>query len=454
MIQQGKKVSEAASISTKKNEFSWLRQDIPSLPDEPFVGNLINYQERVDGYLYSSEYVNPDKLEESEMVYANWNQLANRWLDLEDVTPYFNLAPEEIKDYPVFQIDSLTKLNQAKALYDFASQEIELLSSSWLEPIYPLDKLLIEKKGNSFDKNMLLLHLLRKQGINANLVMVNDKYIGRKRLIEVPFINQFGSSVISAEIEGKNYLLDASDSIVPFGLLPLEKLVDQGFVLERGKGRLEKLHHQFRSGSIQTVKLDKNDSLGFVLKNQIRLTDHEAIKIGKAIRSFNGEGSIFENVSRFKNLDLNEINIDNQLKEKRAVTLSFDSKIEDSNGELVFIYPFQFSEFFKNPFTQESRLLPVEFQFPFFENLNSTISIPLGYELEDYPESISITIPSKSVKFSYLVNLAENELKIATKLDVTSEYFSVSEYPDLKYIFEELANHLNTPVVLKKITKP
>ncbi|HCX74738.1 MAG TPA: hypothetical protein DHU93_04295, partial [Algoriphagus sp.] len=68
MIMQGKKVAEAAVISEKKNLYSWLRKDVPSLPEEPFVGNLINYQERVDGYLYSSEYVNPDELESSEMI--------------------------------------------------------------------------------------------------------------------------------------------------------------------------------------------------------------------------------------------------------------------------------------------------------------------------------------------------------------------------------------------------
>ncbi|HCX74737.1 MAG TPA: hypothetical protein DHU93_04290, partial [Algoriphagus sp.] len=107
------------------------------------------------------------------------------------MSSYFILNPESIPNYPNFKLDSLSELDQAKFLFDYVSKKIKLLNSSYLEPIYPLNDLIEKNEGNSFDKNLFLVHLLRRKGIQATLVMVNDKAKGREKLIEVPFINQF-----------------------------------------------------------------------------------------------------------------------------------------------------------------------------------------------------------------------------------------------------------------------
>lgn len=453
MIQQGKNVAESASIESRRNLYSWLRKDVPSLPEEPFVGNLRNYQERVDGYLYSSEYVNPDKLQESEMVYASWVQLANRYLEIGDVKSYFNPSTEVESILSLNIPDSISKLEQAKFIYDYVSKEIKLLRSSWLEPIYSLGQLQQVKQGNSFDKNLLFIHLLKQNGIDARLILISEKFRGRKNLIDVPFINQFQSCIVAADIDQKKYLLDASDSIVPFGLLPVEKLVNRGFVIEQEKGRLEDLVHQHRSGVIQSVDLLFNDSTGFSMKNQFRLIDHEAVLMGTLLRDLEEDIDILEKDERFNKSELELIKMDDNLAASRNITFTLESAIEESTGESVFIYPFQLSEFFNNPFYQDSRLLPVELLYPFFENLTATIPIPKGYELDDYPESTSITIPSKSVKFSYQVKNEQDVLKISSRLDITSDYFPIADYPDLKFIFESISSQLGSPVILKKIVK-
>ncbi|WP_268033123.1 DUF3857 domain-containing protein [Algoriphagus sp. PAP.12] len=454
MIQQGKKVADAAQVNAKKNLFSWEREEVPSLPNEPFVGNLVNYQERVDGYLYSSEYVNPDKLEESEMVYSNWNQLANRWFEIEEVDSYIHNDPETIPEFPNLELDSLSKLDQAKTIFEYVSNNIELIRSYWLEPFYSINALLQKKEGNSIDKNLLLVYLLRRQGIAAYLVLINDRFRGRSQLIEVPFINQFQSGIVKAKIEGKDYLLDASDSITPFGLLSHNKLVDRGFILEKDKGRLEALQHQFRSGSIQNINLDWNDSSGFSYKNQIKLFDHEALKFGKLLEGLKADEVVWKKDNRIEYGEIENFSLVDELSSKRSVTLSFNSKLISEEPNLISVRPFQYSEYITNPFTQESRLLPVDYEFPSFENINVTIPIPEGFVVDDYPEPMTLTIPSKKVKFTYQSILGEKELKFSSRIEMTAFTFSASEYQDLKFIMESISVQLNLPVILRKDTNP
>ncbi|MAN87468.1 MAG: hypothetical protein CL555_11725 [Algoriphagus sp.] len=452
MIMQGKKVAEAAVISEKKNLYSWLRKDVPSLPEEPFVGNLINYQERVDGYLYSSEYVNPDELESSEMIYANWKQLANRWLDYEDMSSYFILNPESIPNYPNFKLDSLSELDQAKFLFDYVSKKIKLLNSSYLEPIYPLNDLIEKNEGNSFDKNLFLVHLLRRKGIQATLVMVNDKAKGREKLIEVPFINQFHSSIISTQIEGKNYLLDASDSITPFGLIPPSKMVEKGFFLEKDKGRLEELNHSHRSGSIHYITLENDSSGTLRFKNQIRFLDLKALEVGEDLRKLKEVEKFLSEEPILKGNEIKNPSISDQLSSSRSIVLTFDSFVGNESEETIFLKPIQFSEFNNNPFTQDSRILPIEFKYPYFENFNISIPIPEGFVLDDFPEQTSLTIPSKGARFSYLVELATNQLNVLVKLEIHKDRYLSEEYPDLKYFLESVSSKLNAPIVLRKST--
>ncbi|TNF42674.1 MAG: DUF3857 domain-containing protein, partial [Cytophagales bacterium] len=450
MIMQGKQVAEAAEISERKNQYSWLRKDIPSLPNEPFVGNLLDYQERVDGYLFSSQYVSSNQLENSEIVYSSWSQLANTWLQVPDMNSYFIQSPESIPDYPTLKLDSLTKIEQAKKIYHFVANEIKYLESSWIEPIYPLDVLLKKKEGNSFDKNLLFLHLLRRSGFEANLVLINERYRGRTQLIPVPFINQFHTCLVQLNLEGNQFLVDASDPNIPFGMLPVEKVRDRGFVLEFDMGRLEDLTYAHRSGSIQMVRFEKlsDGSMGF--KSQIKFLDQEALAMSQYQKGIKDTVELLKDDQRFDRFDISNLSSLDQLESQRSFSIFFDAKLEEPKDELLYLTPFAFSKFFENPFVQNDRVLPVEFNYPFFENINASIPIPQGFELEDYPESVSITNPSKTIRFNFLINKVEDELKISSRLEFSTSAVPVSEYGDLKVLMETVSAKLKSPVILKK----
>jgi hypothetical protein len=132
------------------------------------------------------------------------------------------------------------------------------------------------------------------------------------------------------------------------------------------------------------------------------------------------------------------------------LTVNYRKPVRSLEDKIIALEPFTNSIFFKNIFTQNERILPVEFDYPIYETYNVIIPIPTGYELEDYPENGSITIPSKGVKFSFQISTEADEIKINSRIELSQSLFPVAEYSDLKFIMESIADKYSQPIILKK----
>ncbi|WP_339867441.1 DUF3857 domain-containing protein [uncultured Algoriphagus sp.] len=450
MITQGKILKEVSQISQKKNTYSWTVKNIHSLPEEPFVGNIMDHEVRVDGYLFTSQYVSSENLETSDIFYASWNQMSTRMRESTETASYLgDKIPKANYPSVVFK-DSTEKATAVKA-FDYVSKNYKAYSSRWLEPFYSLPVFLDKKEGNSFDKNLLLSHLLKLEGIDSHIVMVNERGRGRSVLIEKPYINQFQSSILLVKIDGQQVFLDATDSTAPFGLLPLRKLVPRGFFMEKNNGRLDDIKIPHRSGIIHLVNLEVDSTQRLQFAHTLKYTDYAAIEAASMMENSSYEKSMKELGVESEIFDFS---FDNQLKDKRVISMKYNTSISNSSGDILVLNPFELSYFAKNLYTQNDRILPIDFDYPMFENFNVNFTIPEGYVLDDYPENQVITIPSKGVKFSYQIDATGQEFKIYTKLEIVNTTFPAAEYSDLKFIMESVASKLSEPVILKKKSTP
>jgi hypothetical protein len=154
--------------------------------------------------------------------------------------------------------------------------------------------------------------------------------------------------------------------------------------------------------------------------------------------------------NKYKEFELLDLELENQIKQKRILTVSYRSAVSLRGDKTLLLEPFGNSGYFKNIFTQNDRLLPVEFEFPSYESYNVVIPIPEGYELLDYPESSLITIPSKGVKFNFQISTDQKEIKIYSRIELFKSVFPVEEYPDLKFIMESIVDKYTQPIILQK----
>lgn len=153
------------------------------------------------------------------------------------------------------------------------------------------------------------------------MVLINERYRGRTQLIPVPFINQFHTCLVQLNLEGNQFLVDASDPNIPFGMLPVEKVRDRGFVLEFDMGRLEDLTYAHRSGSIQMVRFEKlsDGSMGF--KSQIKFLDQEALAMSQYQKGIKDTVELLKDDQRFDRFDISNLSSLDQLESQRSFSI-------------------------------------------------------------------------------------------------------------------------------------
>jgi hypothetical protein len=154
-------------------------------------------------------------------------------------------------------------------------------------------------------------------------------------------------------------------------------------------------------------------------------------------------------------MTIKNVVVEDVLQEKNFINSSFDMVLPNAKDMDVLAFnPLKVSSFSTNPFTQEYRVFPVDFDYPFNEIYTANIKIPEGYEVDDFPTNENITIPGAPVSFNYSVENMGEILKITAKLDIRASLIPVQNYGDLKFFMESVSSKLSAPVILKKIAKP
>lgn len=116
----------------------------------------------------------------------------------------------------------------------------------------------------------------------------------------------------------------------------------------------------------------------------------------------------------------------------------------------IYICPFVKRFLKKNPFTDATRLMPVEFPYRQVENSVYTIAIPEGWEVEELPKAIAIATPQQEMIARVVCTEDEGVIQIHSLFKINSSFFSEEKYIAVKEMLGVLAEHGNEMIVLKK----
>lgn len=125
-------------------------------------------------------------------------------------------------------------------------------------------------------------------------------------------------------------------------------------------------------------------------------------------------------------------------------------KNADVNGEYIYLNPMLFAHVESSPFISEKRELPVEFPNQYKYTMNVLLDIPQGYVLEDKPESGKITLSDNGASLLYSISQMENKVVLKYVFDISKMIYLPSDYPELKWFWDNVAEKNNAMLVLKK----
>ena len=346
-----------------------------------------------------------------------------------------------------------TPLEKISALHNFVKNNIEWTGNKGIIPEESLNKVYKEKKGDCADINYLLVALLNEAGIKAFPYLISSRSHG-KAFVFYPFREQFNYTLCYIELEGKPFLLDATDPLLSVNMPRIDALNETGFVLDKNNPHwVDIVPQQGLTIRILNIELDKSNRMSGTLQSRFkgydalieRYNSNNKEALEKSVKNYFSEAGAEVLIDSVTQTNLKSVN------EPMNTTVYF--KINDaatSAGDIVYLNPTAYFDYTKNPFKQKERKYPIDLPYPERKQFAVNLKIPEGFEVTDLPKSVKVTLLDDAANFQYAVSTINGQVQYTVKLNINRLHFSSEEYIPLKDFFDQVAAKLNEQVVLKK----
>lgn len=426
---------------------TWYTQNMPAFRDEPFSKSEEENMTSISFELASINFPG-SSFEEITPTYAS---LTKKLLERDDFgkplkTNLGSIAQEITKE----QKDDLSRI---KKLHEYITANILWDGVKDFTTSAPLRTILKKQKGNSADLNILLIAMLRSLGIKADPVILSTRSNGSINMFSA-MIQQFNYVLAYVSINGDMYLVDATDPLQPFDLLPFDCLNNKGRLISEYEAKFVDLKNNEKQTSSHNLNLsiEKDGGIKGTLEN--RYSAYSALNRRKQIKLESEEGYIDAMRLLSSNLSLTDYEIDNvneiysDLIEKCKADISIEVQI--ARNEILF-NPFISTSASENPFISTDRRFPVDFGCPISESYTVSLKIPEGYIVTEKPADILFNLGQTDGKFELSCRLEGNKILLTTVLNINKTVFQPSEYPVLRNFYTRVLQKQAELIVLKKI---
>ncbi|MBW4889303.1 DUF3857 domain-containing protein [Mucilaginibacter sp. HMF5004] len=308
--------------------------------------------------------------------------------------------------------------------------------------------------GSVADINLSLVALLRSLKIPVEPVILSTRNNGHINKL-YPVINDFDYIIAKVVLANKTYLLDATDPMLPFGMLPLKCINDQGRVMCTDKPSywMDITQPEKRStAAILNLNLQADGKIkGTITRYSLGYAAYEK---RKAIKKFNTTEEYVEDVAA----KLNKVKV---LKWEVAGADSLDIPVSEmyeveidvrknQNNDNIIIDPVMLDKLTINPFTLDERNYPVDIGSALKSTLSVVFTYPGGYNVIAQPVPLGITIPNNGGSFVTTISVEPGILKYSQVEQLNKAIYLPSEYPYLKEFYNKIIQNQKATVVFKK----
>jgi len=310
--------------------------------------------------------------------------------------------------------------------------------------------LIKEKSGSASEINILLYNLLEDNGINVKPVLISTRDHGLPAKL-FPVISEFNYILVIANIGGKEYFLDATDKHLSFGEIPYRCLNQYGRVMDFDKGSDWIDIKPDRTSSIQTrVELSLGEDNNILGKTTRKLSGYHGLPLKK--KYYQNSSEYYEEFSQ-KFTDLEVSNHIVLTEEKNSFEFDEEFDIEshiDLSAEKIYLNPFIFKYFTKNPFKLKERTYPIDFGYKDTYLYSCSIDLNDQYEVLELPKEFNIVLPNDTGKAVFTVKEEGGKLIIFFRLNFNLEIYPSNYYGSLKKFMNVIVDCQNNSIIVLK----
>jgi transglutaminase-like putative cysteine protease len=430
---------------------TYLMNDIPAFKEEDYMTSPKNFLSAM--YFEMTNY--------TDFNNGAKKKITQEWVDVDrELRSNEEFGMQMRKTYlfanklPGLLAGKNTSLDKAKAIYAYIQKSIKLNNFYGLYTDVGIKKALESHNGNVADINLALLCALNAAGLDAEAVLLSTREHGLLGKL-YPVLSEFNYVVAKVNIDDKSYLLDATDPDLPFGLLPLHCINDQGRVINAKKPSYWidlQASQKKMSTYVMDLSLQSNGKFKGVLK---RFSNgYEAYNLRKAIKKFNSTEEYIENLdeklSRVKILKSEITGIDS-LDKPLGETYEIEMDgYDNTNSKRIAFNPYLFNKLTENPFKLSERNYPVDWGAPSETRYILTLHMPEDYTVESSSPDVGFKLPNGGGMFATSLNAVGNTYSISNIVQLNKSVYSSDEYLYLKELFNKIILTEKADIIFKK----
>ena len=311
-------------------------------------------------------------------------------------------------------------------------------------------KVLKEGTGTNADINFLYINMLHDAGLDANPVVLRLRDHGRLPLshASVKYLSTF---IVGIQLnDTTSAYMDASAEDGFLDVLPPRLLTEMARVIRKGsRGEWVNLLKNAKSVETVVVQATLNED-GLISGSRVTsCVGESAANLRKKWRTAKDSIDVIHEIQENEEIEISgyELNGRNDFSPTVRETISF-TKTCTTAGDLIYLNPLVFIPQHKNPFTADTRELPVEFPYSQRETFNVMLKLPEGWQVEETPQPIILKFDGITARIGVQQN--GEMLQTQYKLDISQTFFSQQQYQDLKSFLDKLVESNKKIITLKK----
>jgi len=246
-------------LNTQVLKKNFIMRNLVGIRNEPFMGSVRDYQQRLEFQLSEIEYSNTNIVK----LRTSWEDVIKSLMKDEDFGKQLEWDADAA-DAVISQAKQLPDAeSKMKFLYNYIRKNFSWDGDESIYAMSGVNNVFTKKTGSSGDINLLLVCLLNKAGVKASPILLSTRENGLVNKY-YPFIKQFNTVMAFVKLNEQNYILDGTDKVSGYKLMPESIVNTQGFVVDGEKGKWIELVDQKNKYKVMAAIHGEIDEAGIM----------------------------------------------------------------------------------------------------------------------------------------------------------------------------------------------
>jgi len=304
-------------------------------------------------------------------------------------------------------------------------------------------------EGTSAEVNFVLHSALADAGFDVVPVLLNPRSWGRIPTV-LPTISKIHTFIVKVNLKNTQIFIDGTDIHSDINVLPLELLVD--------RARIYKVTDD--SGTVNLTNLTKSTYSSMLIGDidgsgvltgtiKYKYTNQSAYSFVKKYEKHNSKEDYVEYLESASNIKIEDVEIQGLDSTSITETIKFTCVINSTN-DYIYLNSLVFPFMSQNPFKQQQRILPIEFDFPVTYDITCSIKYPENYKIEEPPRNVKQSLNDNSMNYLYATQNVANNLQMKFNFTIDKIIFPSKRYNELRLFYGAITQLSESQIVIKK----